>query len=500
MSKKKLLTPIVNNRKKVIYLSMVVLLLTVGVWNTLKPLPEGLSYNGKVWSVRDEDVVFLSDETYLDRDGVRHFSQNIFDHVISMIRKADSFIMVDMFLWNTFGDDKVEPHRELAIEVSNALIEKKKHNPSVEIVVISDPINSSYGGHASSHFDAMKAVGINVVWTNLPLLRDSNPIYSAFWRTFIYPIDLLHRAFLRKEYTVRVLPSLIGSTEDVTLRSYLQLLNFKANHRKLIVADTFPKNGDKKVTTLVTSANPHNGSSAHSNVAVVVTSALWRDVVESEKAVMRLVGGDMLPTIKVKEETGGVSVQLLTEGKIKRKVIEMLGGAKEGDQVNLFMFYLSDFEIIAALKEAAHRGAKIRIILDPNKDAFGREKNGVPNRPVASELLEDAGENLEVRWCKTSGEQCHTKLLTVETGDTEMMITGSANYTKRNVGDYNLESNVFISGQSVTAIKDAAAYFDRAWHNRDGKIYTTDYASFKDETLKHEVMWKVMEFTGLGTF
>jgi hypothetical protein len=28
------------------------------------------------------------------------------------------------------------------------------------------------------------------------------------------------------------------------------------------------------------------------------------------------------------------------------------------------------------------------MILDPNKDAFGLEKSGIPNRPVAAELVE----------------------------------------------------------------------------------------------------------------
>ena len=46
------------------------------------------------------------------------------------------------------------------------------------------------------------------------------------------------------------------------------------------------------------------------------------------------------------------------------------------------------------------RGATLRVILDPNRDAFGREKNGIPNRQAAWDLHE-AG--IPVRWCATEG-------------------------------------------------------------------------------------------------
>jgi phosphatidylserine/phosphatidylglycerophosphate/cardiolipin synthase-like enzyme len=37
------------------------------------------------------------------------------------------------------------------------------------------------------------------------------------------------------------------------------------------------------------------------------------------------------------------------------------------------MFYLSERQI-EALKQAKKRGVDVRMILDPNKDAFGRQK------------------------------------------------------------------------------------------------------------------------------
>ncbi len=56
------------------------------------------------------------------------------------------------------------------------------------------------------------------------------------------------------------------------------------------------------------------------------------------------------------------------------------------------MFYLSERQIIKALIAAQQRGVQVRVLLDPNKDAFGREKNGIPNRQVAAELTCCRGE------------------------------------------------------------------------------------------------------------
>src|SRR5690606_40100432 len=62
--------------------------------------------------------------------------------------------------------------------------------------------------------------------------------------------------------------------------------------------------------------------------------------------------------------------------------------------------------LVEALIRARDRGARVRVLLDANKDAFGREKDGVPNRPVAAELHR-AG--IPVRFASTHGEQFHSK-------------------------------------------------------------------------------------------
>src|SRR5690606_39953120 len=85
--------------------------------------------------------------------------------------------------------------------------------------------------------------------------------------------------------------------------------------------------------------------------------------------------------------------QMLTEKAIYDAILNLIQTAKASEQIDQAMFYLSERKIIKSLIAAHERGVKVRILLVPNKDASGREKNGIPNRQVASELHE-AGINV----------------------------------------------------------------------------------------------------------
>ncbi len=84
--------------------------------------------------------------------------------------------------------------------------------------------------------------------------------------------------------------------------------------------------------------------------------------------------------------------------------------AQRGDNIDIAMFYLADRAVIESLLAASRRGVAVRVILDPNKDAFGHAKTGIPNQPVASELVAASDGAIHVRWYRTHGEQFHTKL------------------------------------------------------------------------------------------
>ncbi|XOV82844.1 MAG: phospholipase D-like domain-containing protein [bacterium] len=465
---------------------MLTLSLVMAGCHSFKPLPDGLSYMGEPRPA--DEVLFLADSTWIDESGQRQVKQTIFDEVFKIIADAQELIVLDMFLYNDFQGPVPETTRALSSELTSALIDKKAQRPGMTIVVITDPLNTLYGGLPFSQFEHLEAAGIPVVITDLRELRDSNTVYSFFWRTLIKPFG---------NTTASTLPNPIGPGR-VSLRTYLELINFKANHRKVLIADN--TNG---YVGLVTSANPHDGSSAHRNVAVRFTGAAAEDLLVTENAVLAFSGH---PEVSFKRASGlshraetRATVQVVTESRIKAAYLDYLEDSGSGDRIDLMMFYLSDRDIISALKQAHERGARIRVLLDPNKDAFGREKNGIPNRSVAHELVQ-AG--LTVRWCATQGEQCHAKMLTGHDADNRaILISGSANLTRRNLDDFNLETNVVVRGRATdAALAAATAYFETSWKNTDSRKYSVDYAVYEDASWWRRGLYRFMEWSGMSSF
>jgi phosphatidylserine/phosphatidylglycerophosphate/cardiolipin synthase-like enzyme len=371
-------------------------------------------------------------------------------------------------------------------QLTDALILKRKLYPAIQIVVITDPINSVYGGITPKHYRQLRQAGVDVIETDLKPLRASNPLWSGFW--YICCQNLGNNpegGWLNNPF----------GKDKVTIRSYLELLNFKANHRKTLVVDT--AQGWK---SLVTSANPHDGSSHHSNVALVVDGPTAIDVLQTEQTVANMSQGSSPFVIMggLAEDKSLPQVQLLTEKAIYDAVLKMIQSAKSEEHLDIAMFYLSERNIIEALKQAKQRGVSIRIMLDPNKDAFGRQKNGIPNRQVASEL-NAAG--IPIRWCDTHGEQCHSKMLFKYNAQQAEIILGSANFTARNLKNYNLETDMRVLGSAQAQVfKDAGQYFDAAWSNANGRQITVDYAKYADESNVKYWLYRFMEWSGLSTF
>ncbi|MEE1123473.1 MAG: phospholipase D-like domain-containing protein, partial [Acinetobacter pseudolwoffii] len=117
---------------------------------------------------------------------------------------------------------------------------------------------------------------------------------------------------------------------------------------------------------------------------------------------------------------------------------------------------------------------------------------------VASELHK-AG--IDVRWCNTQGEQCHSKILMKRNAQQAEMILGSANFTARNLKNYNLETNMRVLGQHQAEVfKDAQQYFDGAWSNLNGRVMSVDYRQYEDNSWSKYWLYRFMEWSGWSTF
>src|SRR5262249_35456791 len=141
-----------------------------------------------------------------------------------------------------------------------------------------------------------------------------------------------------------------------------------------------------------------------------------------------------------------------------------------------------------SLLAAGRRGVNVRLILDPNKDAYGHTASGIPNQPAGSELVSESDGAVHVRWYRTHGEQFHTKLVMIYGPQRLWLTLGSADLTRRNLNDYNLEANLAVevsrgAGLAVQAVE----YFDTLWSNRAalGIEYTADFSAYADPTQGH---------------
>ena len=248
-----------------------VVVMARGVW---MPLPEGLSTSGPERAVARLEL--LTDITYRS-GGVQRIEQVIFDRVLGMIDRADRFVVIDMFLFNEehTGDREYRP---ITRELTERLLARRQAVPTLDVTFITDEINNFYGAYTSTSLRRLEEGGVRVVITDLSRLRDSNPLFSSVWRTYLQWFGTAGPALAPHPLTLTL------TAQRVTLRSYLKLLNFKANHRKVIVTED---------GCMLLSANPHDASGFHSNIAFDVEGPVCEDILESKRAVAAFSGQDV---------------------------------------------------------------------------------------------------------------------------------------------------------------------------------------------------------------
>lgn len=452
----------------------------------IRKVPKGTSYQGL--ERKESNIEFLYDLNYR-KDGQAIKEMEIFKEKLKIIEGAEDFIIIDMFLFNDDYDRSTDVgYPDLSEQLTNKLIDKKKEIPDIEILFITDEINNFYGVYESPYIKKLKDNGIDLVITDLEKLRDSNPAYGGIWRTAIKWFGSSGKGWLPNPFS--------PDSPKVTVRGYLKLINFKANHRKVVVSE---KEG------LVTSMNPHDASGNHSNIGFKISGDILQDIVESELNVAKLSGYEGINNFKdLKVEKVRLdnrnTVRLVTEGKIRDNLIREIRDTEKNDQILMGIFYLSHRDVIKELIQAGNRGVDLKLILDPNKDAFGMKKNGIPNRQVAYEIEKKIKKNNIVRWYDTDGEQYHSKITMIRKKDKSIIIGGSANLTRRNLDDYNLETNIMVETEKNSQLdKDIKEYFDRIWFNQKGN-YTVDYKEYESKSLLKTIIYRFQEWSGLSSF
>ena len=84
-----------------------------------------------------------------------------------------------------------------------------------------------------------------------------------------------------------------------------------------------------------------------------------------------------------------------------------------------------------------------------------------------------------------------------------LLMLGSANLTRRNVGDYDLEADLAVEvARSSQLASQTLEYFEALWNNRAslGIEYTAEFATYADPEALHYWLYRLLEGTGMCDF
>jgi len=509
--------------------------------STIKTPPLGINYESPVRET--ENAEFHYDLTYLDKDGNIQYDRNLWDATYKVIDNAKDYLIVEMFLFNDLYNKDKEHFPEFAKEYTERLVKKQKENPNLKVYILADENNNFYGAFEHPFITSMKNAGINVIIVDIFKLKDTFPWYSPFWRTFIKPMGNPQNKGWITNFYGDMWPKL-------TIRNLLRALNVKADHKKVFL-------NEKEV--VVSSANIHDPSYFHENIAIYTDGPIVKDVLHNLQLVakfsdseinvdgsdrrmeniMNSGSNDKTETDEktlnsenqkennvkqinnegneqnVKEKTSINSeknsitdteghtykIQYLTEGAIGKHLDEDIDSLKAGDELLMGMYFLADKGVIDRLIKAANRGVKIRIIFDRSRDAFGMSTNGLPNKPVSKKLKKKTKGKIEIKWYFTNNEQYHTKITLMKKTDGNVIINaGSANLIKKNIRGYIMDANFrILTTQDSKISKDIYEYFDRLWENKDG-LFTLNFDDEPTTGGFSDFMYKILDATQLGSF
>ena len=453
-------------------------------WQTHKPLVPGTHVASPECTVPAAAVAFLPDVTAADAYGHLSVRQGIFDATLHAIAAAQRFVVLDYERLAAAEGG----YRMLAGELTEALVKLRHERAQVRVLLLTDPVNERYGHGRSDELALLRAAGVEVVSVPLGELRDPNFLYSAVTRL-----------------TLDWWGGPPGQAGALARR-----LEFKSAHRKLVIAD----DGRGGLTAVVGSANPADRESAWSNAALEVSGGPVAVLLRSELALAHGAGwrGDAAafasPTGCDADSSQAPSadqarVQVLTEGTIRQALLEQVSAAERGDAIDLAAFRLADRGLLDELLEAARRGVHVRLLLDPSEDATTLSTSGLPNQPLASELVARSAGAVHVRWYRTHGERFHAAVARIAGTGRVWLLVGSANFTRRSLMDYNLEADVALGlARDAPLAQASLAWFDQLWGNdaAQGIEYTADFASFADPSQADYWLGRWLEASGLGGF
>lgn len=458
-----------------------------------RPIPEVLTHPTQTYHVSDKSVRFYSDLEYIDKKGVLLETNTIVTRYRELIKNAQHSVLA--------GAYRIPPQVVASgtQNLTNILESKHAESKHVAMAVVTDPINTLYGGLPSESMEQLRKNGVFVVQTDMNAMPDGNLLYTSFWRPFIsWWGNSINGGWL--------VSPIEANGAKVTLRSWLSFLNTKANESKFLITDavdTKSKNGNAKLISYILSSDLADPLGASGKVALEVDDGLWKDLLARQGAIGDIASAP-LPSFAITninpEQGGALKVSLLGVATTRETLITKIEGLHPHDHLDITSRFISDRDIISALKSAAGRNVIIRIVLDPNDSLFNFQLLGMPNLPVGKELSDSASGGIEVRYCDAHALPCTSRLIVGRSASSTFLVLGSADLTRKDTAGFNIESVVLVEAPSdFTAAKDATVYFNKIWNN-EGGVYTVDYNVRADQTLWKSSVYRIMERTGITLY
>ncbi|MGB6353157.1 MAG: phospholipase D-like domain-containing protein [Steroidobacteraceae bacterium] len=423
-------------------------------WNSAKPLPPGIHVVSETARLSEADVDFLYPAQSRPASGGQD---------LAAIDRAEQLIVLDR--------SPVTP------DLAQHLLARKRQRPNLKVVVVTDPAAEAFGGTPLHTLAALEESGIIVARVRLDRLRDSNPLYSGLWRL---ALDWWSDPF---DEAPGGLPAL------------LRRLNFKADQRQLMVADDGAGGWIASVGTgggVAAGSGAVAGGKPGASAALMLRGSLARAITGSELQIAAWsTGDDRLPPSPQSDGrgVGSIDARFLTEGAIEGALFDAISAAETGDQICIAVDNLSDRRLIGAMLRAAARGARLQVLL---------ALNGMPNQPVAAELMDNGAGRIEVRWYPAASAAPRARLLLVRHRADLWLNLGSADFTRRNLGDLNLEAAVELRmpARAVPA-RAAAEHFAQIWSSASTE---PSPGSLEQGALLAYWRYRLAEAVGLSDF
>ena len=414
-------------------------------WHAAKPMPPGTHVTSLTVRLPESDVEFIT-------DSLGH--SDVLTRELATIDRAEQMIVVDQ--------------SPLAGDVVRHLAARKHARPSLKIVLLTDPANEVFGGNAAAYLNSLEAAGIIVVRVRLDRLRDSIPLYSGLWRLVFGwwsdPFD---------EVPGRASAS-----------AWARMFNFKSDTRQLMVAD----DGAGGWTSIVASSDLRDAA-ANNNAGLQVRGPLAHDIAASELQVAGWsTDDDRLPAGPQRgaHGVGSIDARFLTEGAVQSALVDMAAAAGSNDEISICAHQFTDRRLLDAVLGAASRGARLQVLLDSAAPS---------NRAAAGELIRRGGAHADVHWDPVDRGAVLTKFLIIRHGNDVWMDLGSADFSRRGLGDLNLAASIELRMPARTAAaRGANEYFARAWSK------AKPYLEYADESDAAYWRYRFGEATGLSLF